>query len=506
MKQGVLEKITYPTKGYTTFNFEPHHFIPSSEFGSYIIEAENIVYNSASRKYQENYNGSTNIDSRGAGLRISEITNYSNDNSFISRRKFSYQGGKLLEPINFWRLERYMVARDNSGATTNETDIFYYHVWTGSGTNYNQSFLIPNSVGYNTVVVEESDNEVNQKTNGSTLYQFHNYETLYNPRAGQISYSYLNNKNGLLRSMEQKDNSGNVIRSTEYTYQRIEQSEFLSMSAKVVVPASSSINGLFRIDYMPFKSDWWKQSTTTETLDGVQTIKNYNYSDDGWGNVASVNLTNSDQKDHRTIYQYATDFPEGSTTHGNHLLRDNHMHSQVLEQTITVGEANNTVSTQKVTTTYGNPSGNIVPTRVENYPTGTNETISTNYEYDDRGNVRQVLGQDSVPISYIWGYNHTLPVAQVVGVAYDIAVAKVNLTALQAMDGQTLRDELDKLRTMPNALVTTYTYDPLVGITSVTDPAKQVQTYEYDNLGRLELIRDYKKSIVSRYDYGYHIR
>ena len=71
------------------------------------------------------------------------------------------------------------------------------------------------------------------------------------------------------------------------------------------------------------------------------------------------------------------------------------------------------------------------------------------------------------------------------------------------MDGQTLRDELDKLRTLSNALITTYTYAPLRGITSVTDPANQRQTFEYDGLGRLKLIRDTQDKIVENYKYHY---
>lgn len=96
MKQGMLNKITYPTKGYTKFNFEPHQFLPSSDFGDYIIEASDIVYNSASGNYQENYMGSTTVNSRGAGLRIEEIISYDNDSRFVSRKKFSYEGESYL--------------------------------------------------------------------------------------------------------------------------------------------------------------------------------------------------------------------------------------------------------------------------------------------------------------------------------------------------------------------------------------------------------------------------
>ena len=71
------------------------------------------------------------------------------------------------------------------------------------------------------------------------------------------------------------------------------------------------------------------------------------------------------------------------------------------------------------------------------------------------------------------------------------------------MDGTALRTELDKLRTMEAVLVTTYTYDPITGITSVTDPSGMTLEYEYDDLQRLQVIKDYQGNKVSEYDYQY---
>ncbi|HEY5750651.1 MAG TPA: hypothetical protein VIU12_31530 [Chryseolinea sp.] len=63
---------------------------------------------------------------------------------------------------------------------------------------------------------------------------------------------------------------------------------------------------------------------------------------------------------------------------------------------------------------------------------------------------------------------------------------------------------IDELRLAPaNALMTTYTYEPLVGVRSVTDPNNQSVFYEYDASQRLKLVRDSKLNLVKTYTYHY---
>ena len=61
-----------------------------------------------------------------------------------------------------------------------------------------------------------------------------------------------------------------------------------------------------------------------------------------------------------------------------------------------------------------------------------------------------------------------------------------------------LRTHLNALRSLPNTLVNTYTYKPLVGMTSETDPNGKTTFYEYDNFGRLKLVRDHNNNILKK--------
>lgn len=61
---------------------------------------------------------------------------------------------------------------------------------------------------------------------------------------------------------------------------------------------------------------------------------------------------------------------------------------------------------------------------------------------------------------------------------------------------------LDEVRLCPEeARMTTYAYDPLIGMTCAIDINNDVIWYEYDGLGRLKLKRDNNRNIVNQYEY-----
>jgi YD repeat-containing protein len=62
----------------------------------------------------------------------------------------------------------------------------------------------------------------------------------------------------------------------------------------------------------------------------------------------------------------------------------------------------------------------------------------------------------------------------------------------------------DDLRLYPaDAQMKTYTYDPLISMTSSTDENNVTTYYEYDSFGRLEYIRDDNRKILKHYEYHY---
>jgi len=62
---------------------------------------------------------------------------------------------------------------------------------------------------------------------------------------------------------------------------------------------------------------------------------------------------------------------------------------------------------------------------------------------------------------------------------------------------------IDDIRFCPlDSKMTTYTYDPKVGITSISDENNKPILYEYDSFGRLIIERDYLGNILKKYDYN----
>ena len=63
---------------------------------------------------------------------------------------------------------------------------------------------------------------------------------------------------------------------------------------------------------------------------------------------------------------------------------------------------------------------------------------------------------------------------------------------------------IDELRLFPKgSLMTTYTYTPLLGMTSQCSPTNYITYYSYDGLGRLKVIKDLRGNIVKTFDYNY---
>jgi hypothetical protein len=110
-------------------------------------------------------------------------------------------------------------------------------------------------------------------------------------------------------------------------------------------------------------------------------------------------------------------------------------------------------------------------------------TNKVTYDNFDRfGNLLHYFLTDNIPISFNWGHNNTLILTKAVNSSYDPTNSYSN-SSIQ---------------------VTRYEYDhPLIGISRIINPNGKSTYYEYDPLGRLNLIKNDDHKILQKTDYHY---
>jgi YD repeat-containing protein len=175
--------------------------------------------------------------------------------------------------------------------------------------------------------------------------------------------------------------------------------------------------------------------------------------------------------------------------------------------------------------------------------------------YDSKNNPLTITPAYENPIAYQWGYNQQYPVAH----AVNAAAKDIFQTSFEEGDGNSstgdsktgskskidgfnktlsnltngnyilsywqklggtwtlqnnsvnvtnstctisLSGQVDEVRFYPaGARLTTYTYSPLTGMTSQTDPNGNSTYYEYDGMQRLLRIRDQDRNIIKQFNY-----
>ncbi|MEO0570801.1 MAG: hypothetical protein AAF039_03780 [Bacteroidota bacterium] len=128
------------------------------------------------------------------------------------------------------------------------------------------------------------------------------------------------------------------------------------------------------------------------------------------------------------------------------------------------------------------------------------------FSYLANGNLKESKPVNGPTTAYLWGYNHMYPVAKVESATYNQIIATLNTSTIESLTNSDAdkRNELDKIRqNLTSALVTTYTYEPLVGMSSITDPRGYATHYGYDDFNRLQHIKDADQKMLEEYEYGY---
>ncbi|KIA92323.1 hypothetical protein OC25_16685 [Pedobacter kyungheensis] len=487
----MLNQITYPTGGYTTFQYE----------------------------------GNTSNSGPVGGLRIKTISSYDRDGTLASKKDYNYWHGATEVYIekDLFREEMGVISE---GVRARRRSFL-------------ENAAIPLSpkgapMGYQRVDETEGQRYTVYYFDDQPAYQ---YELLNSPLL------YLNGRHeGHFRRFAhhyQPWNFGDLIikavsgpgfyKYEGYSYDSYINSTVTDLLIKRVVDfipgspgapseslAHETLGSLFNfakqyhysgVKRLSVKNTWDGDSVNGT---GIGTTETYAYTDPLHPmNITSTSMVNSKEETIRTDLSYPYNFT-GPVY--DEMVSQNRI-GEPIEQVQTNITKNKELSHMKMEYDFFNPTssgpGRLHLKNIKKSVTGAPlEIEATAQRYDNRGHILQQVGKDGVIVSFIFGYNDNYPVAKIVGADYDTAIALVIPSYFNenyfSHNDTDMRNHLAAIRNgLPNAYVTTYTYKMGVGLTSETDPKGQTTFYEYDNIQRLKKIKDQNENIIKSFDYHF---
>ncbi len=490
----LLKKITYPTGGTREFVFERNRF----------------------KRYL------TNDILVAGGFRIKKITDKANGSS-VKSKVYKYgigeNGyGEVKYFPNKSDFVNFTVTNDASDtdrviATVNSTP-FTNQYFSGGA-----AVLYPEVREY-TAILDQNDSIVD--FNGYSKYEYligglNNVRVPYTT----LQYNYRDEWNrSSLERMIVYNNSNNAVREEDYDYYTAYIDTIPVLEAyqryfpytetpyNLCNPDLNRYNDIMgsraNVDHLRYDIHTGikllYRKVTTDNFNEISVIDTTEYDYNDHFMTSTIEKKNSRKKTILSEMKYPFDYSGNSVL--NTMVDQNIVGKVIENKTYEEGSLLNTSET-----TYKNwPNGILAPEFVKNRKGLLSYVTAVEFDsYDGHGNPLEVSKADGPHTCYIWGYNGQYPVAKIENAeASDVASA---LGGGSLSDyGEDNLDDIDGLRGDPvfnNAMITTYTYEPLVGVTSITDPRGQTTTYEYDGFGRLEAVRDAEGKLLSENKYHY---
>ncbi len=173
----------------------------------------------------------------------------------------------------------------------------------------------------------------------------------------------------------------------------------------------------------------------------------------------------------------------------------------------------------KEETKYDDPA-TLFPTSVLSYDLQNPNQGSTELsydKYDSKGNIVQYTNRSGVSIVIIWGYNQTQPIAKIENAKLEsigqpfidsiVNASNLDAAAERNNDETNLHNAFKDFRNnLSGYQITTYSYDPLIGVRSITPPSGIREVYLYDTAGRLKEIREHNNTGKLLKEFNYHYK
>jgi len=482
-QKGMLQKIVFPTRGFTTLEYEPNKNSTNNDLG---------------------------------GCRVLRTKTYESNAGTPDIRKYIY-----ANPLNStdYRYYNQYTINDFYANCIYKSSCVYGVLSSNSSDNLFVNGI--NNVIYSNIEILLGENG----ENGKEVHQFYNnIDVPATPINGSQIYPLVKNntgwKGGLLASNYNTNAGLSKVWEKDLTYNFAETRNLKTINCLAVEwlyapgcqPVLDNLK-LQQFNVVPYtlSSVWYyinqEQITNYQSNGNVISTVNYFYD-----NYVHAQLTREETTDSKgNLISKRTYYPQDYSTSSYNL--GTLISNRIINVPVDTRKYINNVLDQGQQTMYniyGQPTdiymaettnGADVALNLTNPYTLTHKAT---YGYDSYNKMNQVTLDNNSSTTYLWGYNKAYPVAKIenatlteVQTALGGSIPDLGTGGLSVSQNTSLRNGL------PNALVTTYTYTPLIGITSQTDPNGLTTYYQYDSYGRLKLIKDKDGKILKVNDYHY---
>ena len=505
MALGILTRITYPTGGYTRFEYEPHTFGKVHDRGT-VTAAQGIA----------------------GGLRVRRIIDGLGDADSSEVVSHEYFYAAAIPQASGYGYESSGVLRYLPRYThTIHVSDFNGHMINAK--SYSAQSVTPASsdftgrhIGYTHVIDRLPDGAY-------TRYTFSNFDTAgmscldtpcdyirqYPYMTGIAPVSGREQDRGLLLEKREYDSGGTLKRKSTYTYSSdTQEASVRALYVREYIDDAVIGNGSLVSFY---DVDCYRIFTYTKRLTGRIDRE---YGTSGSENGLAYNYQYNSQRllsseqcispEHTTLttYRYAADKVSGTNVYASMVQR--HVLSPLVESSTSVTYPDNAVQQARHHFTHytsvQTPAATFfVPCQEDEATGGVINPVAYYDSYDCAGHptsVRNAAGDRTV---YVWGYGHRFLVAVVenaTAAQVEAVIGSLDSFAAEAVPDM---EALASLRSaLPSSLVTTCACSPLWGPVSLTDPSGKTTYYSYDSEGRLVSVQDHDHNLISRYLYKYH--
>lgn len=474
---GIIRSITYPTGGKTTFVFEQNH-------------------------------ADSNTVMDVGGLRVKSIRNYDVNEGLLSGKDYYYGNGEATTDHPEYYMKYTSYHFDNESVDQVQ--------WLSVYDNVVSEPIFPTFANTGATVMYGTVSEVS--LTGEAKDCFYEVSALANDHViiddgtsphffqpSLIDKGYFDPP--LLRVQYTDTDGHSVVKEENYTYQETD-AVAVSTGCRIMSFSSSSMysgQNSAAIRANQYNSPYIRHAetkavtrrrlllskTTTDHLSGVSVTESYTY-DDGLRSVLprTVSTVNSDGKtetrEYRRPYQYTDNVCTG--------MMAKNMRDPVIEEVRTYGGNVTHVSE----TRYKPLNGWYYPEyQYQKLGSGNRFERYHFLDYDTHGNPRTIVENGTDKTALVWGFNASWPVAKIAGKTYTELKATSTTsnkigqieTAQNPTSMATLLADLRGL--LPSdALMTTYNYKPLYGVSAITTENGYTTYYDYGTDGKLSAIRD----------------